>query len=94
MFRKREAVMKQQYHSIIRSRHDGSYIGWVEEVPGTITRARTMEECREKLRESLLLIIETNRAEARLWLDSQCIEETVELDVPEYIDRPSRVVTH
>jgi predicted RNase H-like HicB family nuclease len=86
--------MKQHYHTIIRPRHDGSYLGWVEEMPGTITRARSLEECREKLRESLALIIETHRSEARMWLDPSCMEELLEVDVPEVMDGSTRAVTH
>lgn len=75
--------MRQCYHSIFRPRHDGSFVGWVEELPGTITRARSLEECREKLRESLQLMIETNRSEARLWADQSCVMEAVEVETPD-----------
>jgi predicted RNase H-like HicB family nuclease len=75
--------MKQQFHSIIRPRTDGSYVGWVEEIPGAITRGRSLDECREKLRDALVLMIETNRSEARLWADSSCLEECVEVDMPD-----------
>ena len=75
--------MKQCFHSIIKPRSDGWYVGWVEEIPGTITRARTLGECREKLRESLMLIIESNRSEARLWADRSCLQEALEVDVPD-----------
>ncbi len=75
--------MKQCFHSIIKPRADGSFVGWVEEIPGTITRARSLDECREKLRESLLLIIETNRSEARLWVDRSCLQESLEVETPD-----------
>ena len=70
--------MKQQFHSIIKPRTDGSYVGWVEEIPGAITRGRSLDECREKLRDALALMIQTNRSEARLWADSSCLQERVE----------------
>lgn len=37
------------------------YIGWIEEIPGVNTQARTLKELKENLKEALLLIIETNR---------------------------------
>lgn len=72
--------MKHQFHSIIKPRTDGSYVGWVEEIPGAITRGRSLDECREKLRDALSLMIETNRSEARLWADSSCLQERVEVE--------------
>lgn len=58
-------------------------MGWVEEVPGAITHGRSLEECRENLKDSLQLMIQTNRDEARLCLDRTCIEESIEIDVNE-----------
>lgn len=78
--------MRQRYHSIIKPRSDGSYVGWVEEMPGTITRAASLDECRVKLRESLELIIETHRSEARLWLDPTCLHEEVEVETPDDLE--------
>jgi predicted RNase H-like HicB family nuclease len=74
-------AMKQFYHSIIKSRPDGQYVAWVEEIPGAITRGRSIEECRSKLRESLQLVIETNRHEARLWIDQSCVQDVVEVEL-------------
>lgn len=75
--------MRQCFHSIIRPRSDGSYVGWVEEIPGTVSRGRTVEECRERLREALALILEANRAEARLFADQSCLTEPLELETPD-----------
>jgi predicted RNase H-like HicB family nuclease len=82
--------MKQCYHTIIKPRHDGWYVGWVEEVPGTITRARSLREVRSKLRESLQIMLDTNRAEARQFMDDSCLQETLELDVADELE----VMTH
>jgi predicted RNase H-like HicB family nuclease len=79
----REVVMKHRFHSIIRPRTDGSYVGWVEEIPGTVTRGRSLEECRANLRDALMLMIETNRSEARLWADRSCLSEPVEVETPD-----------
>jgi len=75
--------MKQRYHAIIKPESNGWYVGWVEEVPGAITRARSLSECRRKLRESLELIVETYRDDARVGLDPSCIQESIEIEVPE-----------
>ena len=73
--------MKQRYHTIIRPEQNGWYVGWVEEVPGTITHGRTLEECRNNLRDSLQLMVETHRDEARLGMCDNCILEAIEIDV-------------
>lgn len=57
------------------------FVGWVEEVPGALTHGRSLDECRQKLRDSLQLMIETHRDQARLALDSTCIQEAIELDL-------------
>ena len=73
--------MRQRYHTIIRPEASGWFVGWVEEVPGTITAGRTVDECRENLRDSLSLMIETYRDQARAGLTPDCILEPVEIDV-------------
>ena len=77
--------MKHRFHSIIRPRHVGSYVAWVEEIPGTVTRGRSLDECRANLRDALILMIETNRSEARLWADRSCLSEPVEVETPDEI---------
>lgn len=59
------------------------YVGWVEEIPGTLTHGHSLEECRRNLRSSLLLMVETHRDEARIPLDPSCIQEAVEIDTSE-----------
>jgi predicted RNase H-like HicB family nuclease len=76
------AGMKQRYHAIIKPCQSG-WVGWVEEIPGTITSGRTLQECREHLREALQLILATYRDEARQALDSSCRQETLEVEVDE-----------
>ena len=75
--------MKQRYHTIMKPDHNGCYVGWVEEIPGALTHGRTLGECRERLRAALELMIETHRDEARIGLDPSCIQDTIEVDVPE-----------
>ena len=75
--------MKQRYHTSIKPDHNGCFVGWVEEIPGALTHGRTLDECRERLRAALELMIETHRDEARQGLDPSCIQDTIEVDVPE-----------
>lgn len=73
--------MRQCYHTIFKPSPSGWFVGWVEEVPGSITHARTLEECRRRLRDSLLLMLQTHRDEARRALDASCIQESLEIDL-------------
>jgi predicted RNase H-like HicB family nuclease len=75
--------MRQRYHTIIKPESTGWYVGWVEEIPGAMTHARSLDECREKLRHSLLLMVQTHRDEARVSLDPSCIQEAIEIDTEE-----------
>lgn len=73
--------MKQRYHTIIKPEPNGWFVGWVEEIPGAITQGRSLDECRENLREALKLMVETHRDEARAGLDRSCIQEAIEIEV-------------
>src|SRR5687767_3248923 len=75
--------MKQRYHTIIKPEPNGWFVGWVEEIPGTITQGRSLDECRRNLRDSLELMVETHRDEARQGLDPSCIQEAIEIEVAE-----------
>src|SRR5438067_2011303 len=81
------SLVKQRYHTIIRPTTSGWFVGWVEEIPGTITHGKSLDECRRNLRDSLQLMVETHRDEARLGLDSRCIQESIEIDIdePQYV---------
>ena len=75
--------MKQRYHTIIKPESTGWFVGWVEEMPGTLTHGRSLDECRRNLRDALQLMVDTHRDEARLGLDPNCILEAIEIDVAE-----------
>ena len=75
--------MKQRYHTIIKPDVNGSFVGWVEEIPGALTHGRSLDECRENLRAALQLMLDTHRDEARQALDDSCIQEAIEVDAPE-----------
>ena len=57
--------MKQRYHTIIKPDVNGSFVGWVEEIPGVNSPAQTREELLENLRDALEEALEMYRAEAR-----------------------------
>ena len=82
--------MRQRYHTIIRPEPNGWFVGWVEEIPGTITQGRNLDECRRNLRDSLELMVETHRDEARLGMQSNCILEAIEIDVDDHHQRQQR----
>jgi predicted RNase H-like HicB family nuclease len=75
--------MRQCYHTIIKPESTGYYVGWVEEIPGTMTHGRSLDECRKNLRMALLLMVETHRDEARIPLNASCIQEAVVIDTNE-----------
>lgn len=56
--------MAATYTAVVQQ-HDKWCIGWVEEVPGVNSQARTREELLGALREALAEALDMNRAEAR-----------------------------
>ena len=74
-------AMKQRYHTIIKPQRPGWFVGWVEEIPGTITQGKSLDECRRNLKDALKLMVETHRHEARQCLDGSCILESIEIEV-------------
>jgi predicted RNase H-like HicB family nuclease len=75
--------MKQRYHTIIKPERNGWFVGWVEEVPGTMTHGHSLEECRRNLKDALELMVLTHRDEARLALDQSCILGSIEIESAE-----------
>jgi predicted RNase H-like HicB family nuclease len=75
--------MKQRFHTIIKPEANGWFVGWVEEIPGTISSGKTLSECRRNLRDALELMVQTHREEARVCLDASCICESIEIDFQE-----------
>jgi predicted RNase H-like HicB family nuclease len=72
--------MKQSYHTIIKPEKNGWFVGWVEEIPGTITHGRSLDECRQNLKNALELMVETRRDESRRCMDASCIQEAIEIE--------------
>lgn len=56
--------MQQTYTAVVKE-DAGTWIGWIEEVPGVNCQEATREELLESLRITLAEAIEFNRAEAR-----------------------------
>ena len=75
--------MKQRFHTIIKPEANGWFVGWVEEIPGTISQGKSLSECRRNLRDALELMVQTHREEARVCLDASCICESIEIDFVE-----------
>ena len=53
--------MHREFTAVIQKRGRW-YIGYVEEIPGVNTQARTLAELRRNLHEAIQLILEANRA--------------------------------
>ncbi len=52
--------MEHQFTSVIEKRGKW-YVAYVEEIPGVNTQGRTLAEARLNLKESLAMVIESNR---------------------------------
>ncbi len=56
------------------------YMGWVEEISGVNTQGKTLQECRENLKDALALIIEVNRElNKKEFSDRKVIRESLKL---------------
>ena len=86
--------MKQCYHTIFMQRSAGGFVGWVEEIRGTITSGQSLDECRRNLKDSLQLILQTYRDEARVPVGRgwSCIEESIEIGGFWQFSEPIRMV--
>ena len=73
-------AMKQRFHTIIKPESNGWFVGWVEEVPGTLTHGHSLDECNRNLKDALELMVETHRDEARLGMDASCILGSIEIE--------------
>jgi predicted RNase H-like HicB family nuclease len=72
--------MQTEYTAVIRKRGKW-YIGFVEEVPGVNSQARTLPELRRNLREALRLILQAYRGLAAQELRGSFRREPIGLDV-------------
>ncbi len=51
------------------------YVGWVEEVPGANSQARTLKGLKENLKEALDLVLESNKSILEQELGGKLIRE-------------------
>lgn len=56
---------------------DGGYIAYCPEVPGANGQGETMDECRENLKEAILLILEDRRESGLRGVPEDAVLETV-----------------
>lgn len=63
----------------VYEQEDGWYIGYCPEVPGANGQGKTLEECRESLKEAIKLILEDRRDDAMRAVPSDAIQETIDL---------------
>ena len=58
-------------------RDEGWYIGCCPEMPGAFGQGRTLEECRESLREAIRLVLDDRRDQGLAGVPPDAIRETV-----------------
>ena len=63
----------------IYEREQDWFIGYCLEVPGANGQGKTLEECRESLREAITLILEDRKADGLRGIPSDAVQETIEL---------------
>jgi predicted RNase H-like HicB family nuclease len=68
--------MEREFTAVIRKRGKW-YVGFVEEIPGVNSQARTISELRRNLREALRLILEANRQLVRQGLRGRVRREPI-----------------
>lgn len=74
-------IMTSTYTAVFEQ-VDDSFIGYVEELPGTNTQGKTLDEARENLREAVELIVRANRDLAESGLTGKkVIKETLQIAV-------------
>lgn len=53
------------------------YVGYCPEIPGANGQGRTIDECRDSLREAIALILEDRRADGLRGVPDDAVRETV-----------------
>ncbi|HKS94626.1 MAG TPA: type II toxin-antitoxin system HicB family antitoxin [Terriglobia bacterium] len=70
--------MHNEFTAVIE--RDGAwYIGYCPEIPGANGQGRTVEECRESLRQAIALILEDRRQDAMKGVPEDAFREVVVL---------------
>ena len=53
--------MRYTFTYVITEAEEGGYVGYIEELPGTHSQARTIEDAEKQLKQAAELILEANR---------------------------------
>jgi len=70
--------MPTLFHAVFE-KGDKYYIGYCLEVPGANGQGKSLDECRENLKEAISLILQTRAQEARQGIPADAIEEEIVL---------------
>ena len=74
--------MRHDYHVVFTPIEDGWIMATVPELPGAITQGRDLEEARENIRETVELLLESYRENARHDAPGSAIWDTMSIEVP------------
>lgn len=66
-------------YTAVYEREDDWYIGYCPEVPGANGQGKTLDECRESLREAIKLLVEDRREEGLRGVPPDAIREILEV---------------
>jgi predicted RNase H-like HicB family nuclease len=68
--------MKREFTAVVKQ-DDGWWIGWIEEIPGVNSQARTRKALLSNLRSALQEALELNREEALRTAAQDYVEESI-----------------
>lgn len=57
----KKSVMELQFKVIVERDEDGIYVAEVPELPGCYTQGKTLEEARERIKEAIKLVLESDK---------------------------------
>ena len=69
----------QNEFSAIYERDGDWYIGYCPEIPGANGQGKTLDQCRDSLREAIRLILEDRRIDALRGVPDDAIRENIEV---------------
>jgi predicted RNase H-like HicB family nuclease len=69
--------MKGEFTAIIESAPEGGYWAICPEIPGANGQGETIEEAKESLKQSIILILEDRLEDARRGLPNDAIQENI-----------------
>ncbi len=72
--------MQSEFTAIIEQDEDW-FIAYCPEIPGANGQGRTVEECRQNLREAIALVLEDRREDALRGIPQNAIRETITVGI-------------